>query len=105
MTYVHLNYTNRVVRTGTKGDSDKNRQKIVIWKPNGGKTSSSLDHENKMELKKSFGVCRVDWLVLDRGPVVVFCEEGNELLHFIIGGDFLTDKSLLAAEEEIISLG
>ena len=59
-----------------------------------------------MALKKSLGVCRVDWLVLEHGPVVAFYEYGNEILHFIKGGvDFLMDKSLLGAEEETICLG
>ena len=94
------------VRTCTyTSDSYENRHKIVIWKPNGRKTTSRLDHKNKMALKKIFGVCRVDWLALDEGRVVVFCEQGNELLHFIKGWVFLMDKSLFAAEQETISLG
>jgi len=71
---VALRYTSRLARTRTKFDSYENRHKIVIWKPTGRKTTSRLDHKNKMTLKKGFGVCRVDWLALGQGPVVVFCE-------------------------------
>jgi len=71
---VTLHYTSRLARTRAKVGSYENRHKTVIWKPTSRKTTSRLNHKNKMALKKSFGVSRVDWLALDQGPVVGFCE-------------------------------